>query len=165
MATVKRGWRLAAACFLLLAVLALKSVLIQPPAVPAHVSASEFDTGRAFARLARILGDQRPHFVDTAADDAVRERLISEISAIGLKPEVHEAMDCSGFPKSRVVSCSRVRNVVAVIPGGNAPALLLNAHYDSTPTGPGVADDGIGVATLLEVGAHLRGERLARPVI
>ena len=165
MATVKRGWRLAAACFLLLAVLALKSVLIQPPAVPAHVSASEFDTGRAFARLARILGDQRPHSVDTAADDAVRERLISEISAIGLKPEVHEAMDCSGFPKSRVVSCSRVRNVVAVIPGDNAPALLLNAHYDSTPTGPAAADDGIGVATLLEVGAHLRSEKLARPVI
>ena len=74
-------------------------------------------------------------------------------------------MDCSGFPKSRVVSCSRVRNVIAVIPGDNAPALLLNAHYDSTPTGPAAADDGIGVATLLEVGAHLRNEKLARPVI
>ena len=57
------------------------------------------------------------------------------------------------MPKSRVVSCSRVRNVIATIPG-SAPGkqLLLNAHYDSTPTGPGAADDGLGVATLLEIG-------------
>ena len=122
MATVARGWRLAAACLVLLTVYTLKSVLIQPPSVPATVNASEFDTARAFGRLQRILGDQKPHPVDSAENDAVRGRLMAEISAIGLKPEVHEAMDCSGFPKSRVVSCSHVRNVIAVIPGGNAPA-------------------------------------------
>ena len=165
MATVARGWRLAIISFLLLAAFALKDVLIQPPSVPATVGASEFDTAKAFARLQRILGDQRPHPVDSVEDDAVRSRLMAEITAIGLKAEVHEAMDCSGFPKSPVVSCSHIRNVIAVIPGSNAPALLLNAHYDSTPTGPAAADDGIGVATLLEVGAHLRGEKLARPVI
>ena len=160
-----RDWRLVAVSLLLLIGVALKGLLIAPPSPPAQVSAGEFDTSRALARLERILGDQKPHPVDTQADDAVRARLMTEIAAIGLKPEIHEAMDCSGFPKSRVVSCSRVRNVVAVIPGGNAPALLLNAHYDSTPTGPGAADDGIGVATLLEVGEHLRREKLARPVI
>ena len=145
--------------------LALKGLLLQPPSPPASPSASEFDISRALASLQRILGDQRAHPVDTADNDAVRDRLITEIASIGLKPEVHEALDCSGFPKSRTVSCSRARNIIAVIPGGQAPALLLNAHYDSTPTGPGAADDGIGVATLLEVGRHLRVERLARPVI
>src|SRR5205809_7061023 len=100
-----RSWRLLAACLLLLAGFALKGVLVQPPSVPAKVSASEFDTTRAFARLGRILGDQRPHPVDSAADDAVRARLMAEIGAIGLTPEVHEATDCSGFPKSRTVSC------------------------------------------------------------
>ena len=47
-------------------------------------------------------------------------------------------MDCSGMPRLRVVSCARVHNVIATIPG-RAPGkhLLINAHYDSTPTGPG----------------------------
>ena len=44
-------------------------------------------------------------------------------------------------------------------------AVLLNAHYDSTPAGPGAADDGIGVATLLEVGSVLQHQPLKRPVI
>ena len=161
----QREWRLMAAILLLLAVFAAKGLLLQPPSPPARPAADAFDTQRALARLTRILGDQRPHPVDTPANDAVRERLIAEIAAIGLKSEVHEAMDCSGYPKSRTVSCSHVRNVVAVIPGPQAPALLLNVHYDSTPTGPGAADDGIGVATILEVAQHLRRQRLARPVI
>ena len=165
MAVQWREWRLVAAAMMLLAVFAAKGLLIQPPSPPVEAAPAEFDTRRALARLERILGDQRPHPVDTAANDAVRARLMAEIAALGLEPEVHEAMDCSGFPKSRTVSCSRVRNVVAVIPGGQAPALLLNVHYDSTPTGPGAADDGIGVAALLEVAHHLRGQRLARPVI
>ena len=158
-------WRLAAAILLLLAVFGFKGLLLEPPSPPQRAAAGEFDTARALARLQRILGDQRPHPVDTAANDAVRQRLIAEIKAIGLEAEVHEATDCSGFPRSRTVSCSHVRNVVAVIPGGPQPVLLLNAQYDSTPTGPGAADDGIGVATLLEVGAHLRIAKLPRPVI
>jgi hypothetical protein len=44
-------------------------------------------------------------------------------------------------------------------------ALLLNAHYDSTPVGPAAADDGIGVATLLEVASILKDRPLKRPVI
>ena len=159
MAIEWREWRLLAVILLLLAVFALKGMLLQPPSPPASAGPAEFDTARAMGRLERILGDQRPHPVDSGANDAVRDRLMAEIAAIGLKPEVREAIDCSGFPKSRTVSCSRTRSVIAVIPGGNAPALLLNAHYDSTPTGPGAADDGIGVATLLEVGHHLRGEK------
>ena len=145
---------------------AIKGVLIVPPSPPSSVAPGEFDTNRAIARLQRILGDERPHPVDTAADDAVRGRLIAELQAIGLQPQVHEAMDCSGFPRTRVVSCSRVRNVVVVIPGRTlGPALLLDAHYDSTPTGPGAGDDGIGVATLLEVGSILKGSPPQRPVI
>ena len=42
--------------------------------------------------------------------------------------------------------------------------VLAVAHYDSSPVGPGAADDGIGVAALLETAAQLRRMRLARPV-
>jgi hypothetical protein len=144
---------------------AFKGALIVPPSPPSNVASGEFDTGRALARLQRILGDQRPHPVDTVADDAVRGRLIAELRAIGLRPEVHEAVDCSALPNTRFVSCSRVRNVVATIPGRSAGRhLLLNAHYDSTPTGPGASDDGLGVATMLEVGSILKASPPARPV-
>jgi len=143
----------------------VKGLLIEPPSPPASTAPGEFDTARAISRLQRILGDQRPHPVDSAADDAVRDRLLAEIRAIGLSPEVHEALDCSGFPKTRVVSCSKVRNVVATIPG-RLPGkhVLLNAHYDSTPTGPGAADDGLGVAVLLEIGSILKATPAPRPV-
>ena len=42
--------------------------------------------------------------------------------------------------------------------------LLLVSHYDCTPPGPGASDDGIGVATMLEIAPLLRGRALARPV-
>jgi len=146
---------------LLLAGFALKGALVEPP----QASAGEFNTPRAIARLQRILGDERPHPVDSDADDAVRGRLIAELQAIGLQSRVQETNDCSAMPKTRFVSCSHVRNVIATIPGQKpGPQLLLNAHYDSTPTGPGAGDDGLGVAVLLEVGSILKANPPPRPV-
>jgi hypothetical protein len=157
----RSGWPLLLVALLLLAAIAAKGLLIQPRIAP-----SDFDTARAIERLDRILGDQRPHPVDTPANDAVRERLIAELRALGLEAQIQEATDCSGFPKSRTVSCSHVRNVIAIVPGDpSRKALLINAHYDSTPTGPGAADDGIGVAVMLEVANILKSEPLGRPVI
>jgi hypothetical protein len=162
----RRDWLGVLVVALLMLAFAAKSALIAPPPPSSQVAAGEFDTNRALSRLQRILGDQRPHPVDTPADDAVRGRLLGELQAMGLQPQVEEALDCSGFPKTRVVSCSRVRNVVAVVPG-RAPGrtLLLNAHYDSTPTGPGAGDDGLGVATLLEIGSILKASPPPRPVV
>ena len=156
--------RLILALALLMLAFALKGLLVAPPQAPASVAAGQFDTSRAIARLERILGDQRPHSVDTPADDAVRERLVGELRAIGLTPEVREATDCRADTRARVVSCSHVRNVVATVGPAVGKHILLNAHYDSTPTGPGAADDGIGVATLLEVAAQLKASPPPRPV-
>lgn len=155
------SWRGLVIFALLLASFALKGALITPP----RKTENGFDTGRALARLQRIQDDQRPHPVDSVADDGTRDRLIAELNALGIQSRVQEAEDCSGFPKFRIVSCSRVRNVIATLPGiGAGKHLLLSAHYDSTPTGPGAGDDGIGVATLLEIGAILKASPPARPV-
>ncbi|HMI40720.1 MAG TPA: M20/M25/M40 family metallo-hydrolase [Sphingomicrobium sp.] len=141
-----------------------KDALIRPPSPPAQTAVTDFDSARAAARLARILGDQRAHPVDSAANDAVRGRLMAELRALGLTPQVRERMDCNGTPKSRSVSCSLTRNVVVSIGPPHGRRLLINSHYDSTPTGPGAADDGIGVAAMLEIGAQLRAAPPARPV-
>ena len=145
----------------LLAALALKGSLLALPA--AGPSASGFDANRAHQRLARILGDERPHPVDSAANDAVRERLIAEMRAVGLNPRITDDFACNGR-RGSAVACARVRNLVATIGPAEGRHLLLVSHYDSTPAGPGAADDGIGVATMLEVAMALRGRALARPV-
>lgn len=159
------AWRGLMVMALLMAAFAFKGILVAPPVRPLPAKAGEFDADRAAARLQRILGDQRAHPVDSPADDAVRARLIAELQATGLSPRIQDTIDCSALPKFRFVSCSRVRNVIATIPSLRpGPQLLLNAHYDSTPTGPGAADDGLGVAALLEIGAILKASPPPRPV-
>ena len=96
------GRRLVLAIALLMLAFAAKGWLVEPPRVPASVAAGAFDTTRAMARLQRILGDQRPHPVDSVANDAVRARLIAELSAIGLDPQVREADDCRADTRARV---------------------------------------------------------------
>jgi hypothetical protein len=147
----------------LLAAMALKGALLVLPSPPATESATSFDANRALARLTRILGDQRPHPVDSEAGDAVRERLIAEMRGVGLEPRVTDDFVCNGR-RGAAVTCARVRNLVATIGPAEGNHLLLVSHYDSTPTGPGASDDGIGVATMLEVAHLLRGQRLTRPV-
>jgi hypothetical protein len=147
----------------LLAVMGAKGALVPLPAAES-AKAGGFDTARAMARLQRILGDQRPHPVDSAADDALRGRLIGEMQALGLNPRITDDLTCNGAATAQTVSCARIRNVVATIGPSEGRHVLLVSHYDSTPTGPGAADDGIGVASMLEVAALLKDRPLKRPV-
>jgi hypothetical protein len=149
----------------LLGAMAATALFEQAPSVRSDHAPGQFDTARAKARLAFILGDQRPHPADTAADDQVRDRIITLLRQLGLNPVVRDQLACNELYKSRGVSCAHVRNVIAAIGPRTGNAVLLNAHYDSTPVGPGAADDGIGVATLLEVGSVLKNQPLRRPVI
>src|SRR5207237_10188473 len=107
------------------------------------------------------------HPADSAKGDAGRGRLSAELRGVGLGPRVTDHFACNSNIHSRAINCARVRNLVATMGpiGSGQPALLLVCHYDSTFAGPGAADDGIGVASLLEIAALLRGARLERPVI
>jgi len=161
----KESWWLALLFVALLGALAATPLLEQPPARRTQSQPGEFNALRAKARLAFILADQRPHPADTPADDQVRARLVAELQQSGLKPLVRDQLACNELYKQRGVSCARVRNVIAILGPSTGKAVLLNAHYDSTPVGPGAADDGIGVATLLEVAANLKDRPLKRPLI
>ncbi|HEX6072378.1 MAG TPA: M28 family peptidase [Sphingomicrobium sp.] len=162
---MRRSFWLAVVLVALLGAMATKSLLVQVPPVRAHNASNQFDAARAKARLAFVLGDQRPHPTDTAADDQVRARLVGSLSGMGLTPIVRDQIACNELYKQRGVSCARVRNVLAIIGPPTGKALLLNAHYDSTPVGPAAADDGAGVATLLEVASILKDRPVKRPVI
>ena len=129
-----------------------------PPAAGHDAPATEFSAARAIDTLARILDDEAPHPTGSAANAAVRERIVAELQALGLEPEVRTRFSCSAS------ACATVDNVLARVPGASAEgALLLSAHYDSVPASPGAADDGAGVAAILEAARALRaGPPLAR---
>ncbi|MCA1633775.1 MAG: M20/M25/M40 family metallo-hydrolase [Acidobacteria bacterium] len=143
----------ALAAFLFLAAVACLSVaLVAPPrAVPEGAPPAEFSSGRALRHLREIA--RQPHPTGTAENERVRLYLLKELRALGLEPEVQMAevvprqRGGAGFPSA----AGRVTNVMARLPGtANSRALMLAAHYDSVPTGPGATDDGAGVVTLLE---------------
>jgi hypothetical protein len=148
----------------MLGAMAATPLLEQPPALRSSNAPGQFDASRAKERLAYILADQQPHPADTPQSDLVRARLVAQLEEIGLNPIVRDQFACNELFKVRGVSCARVRNIVAIVGPPTGKALLLNAHYDSVPVGPGASDDGIGVATLLEVGSILKDRPLKRPV-
>lgn len=133
--------------------------LAAPPPVD---GGSGFDAERALGRLERILGDERPHPVDSDANDAVRTRLIAEIEALGFDPIVRDDFQCWNLWGA---VCARVRNVLFWVTEPGPDAVMIASHYDSVPAGPGAADDGSGVAASLEIAALLKDRALARPVL
>ena len=142
-----------------------KGHLTSIPSVAETRAATGFDADRAVARLGRILGDQRPHPVDSPANDAVRARLLAEITALGQTPVVRDDFTCRFSAKRGQMSCARVRNVLFAMGPTEGKAVLVAAHYDSVPAGPGAADDGSGVASALEIAHLLRSRVLTKPVI
>lgn len=131
-----------------------------PEPLPADAPAEVFSAGRAMAVLERVLGDERPHPVGSAANAAVRERILAELERIGVAAEVRSRFVCGAS------ACATVHNVLGHLPGGSADdAILLTAHYDSVAAGPGAGDDGSGVAAVVEAARALKaGAPLARDV-
>ncbi len=139
----------------LLAVLAGVGVLavlaFRPPAPVADAPPGEFAAGRAEQHLRAVA--QRPHPIGSADNERVRDYLVD--TARGLGAEVAVESDDVVVPWRGVVRVATAHNVVARVRGtdpsvSGGKALLLVAHYDSVPTGPGAADDGAAVAAMLE---------------
>jgi hypothetical protein len=120
--------------------------------LPADAPAGEFSGARAAQVLERLLDPQAPHPAGSPEQVQVRERLMQELSSLGLQPELQSGVACSIN-----AICSEVVNVVARLDGpGPAQGIALMAHYDSVPAGPGAGDDGQGVASLIEIARALR---------
>jgi Peptidase family M28 len=150
---------------ILLAAFMFKGLATHPPRVEATKIATGFDGDRAVARLVRILGDETPHPVDSAPNDAVRERLLAEIIALGYTPEVRDDFACRGAKRWGGMACARVRNVLFRAGPSGANAAMIMSHYDSVPAAPGAGDDGAGVSAALEIAAQLKARTLTKPVI
>jgi hypothetical protein len=133
------------------AITALLLLLWQSQLVaPAGASQSGFSEEHAFATLSALLKEQRPHTAGSPENAVVRDRIAAALKSAGYAPEVQAAFQCDASP--RFPGCTAVENIVAVHNGtGDGRAVLVSAHYDSVPAGPGVSDDGAGVAVVLEL--------------
>ena len=119
-----------------------------PPApLSAAVSPSVFSSARAMPIVRQIA--QKPHPIGTFENAKVRNYLVAELKALGLEPHIQTALGINKQDQGGSVGV--VHNVLVRVPGRiPGKALLLAAHYDSTHTGPGAADDGASVAAILE---------------
>jgi hypothetical protein len=124
-----------------------------PAPLGLEVSPTVFSASRAQAILKELVGDDVPHPIGSAANSTVRERIVKRLTALGYATELQTGLVCNDFGE-----CGTPTNIIATY-GGDAAgkdAVLLAAHYDSVPAGPGASDDGAGVANLLEIARILK---------
>jgi len=119
-----------------------------PPAVNENAPAAEFSSARAMRDVREIA--KEPHPLGSAANDRVRDYLVGRLRELGATPEVQTTTVTRHLP-SGLDTWGVVNNIVAKIPGtSTAGAVMLVAHYDSVPSGPGAGDDAASVAAILE---------------
>ncbi|HEY3776939.1 MAG TPA: M20/M25/M40 family metallo-hydrolase [Rhizomicrobium sp.] len=126
---------------------------------PAGPSLQVFSAARAEMVLARILGPEKPHPVSTEENAAVRARIVKELARLGLHPFVSNAFACHPPRADGLLICATVNDILAQVIPGKGSGVVLLAHYDSVPAGPGAADDESGVATVIETARALIANR------
>lgn len=141
--------------------------ILPPPAAPENSAQTVFSARRALTQLREIA--KAPHPSGSVDHARVRQYLQDEFTRLGIPVSIQEEIVISEGNKQ--VSSQRaatVKNIVARMPGTakGGPALMLSAHYDSVPAGPGASDDGVGVVAVLETARALKaGPPLKHDVI
>jgi hypothetical protein len=144
---------LAVTLLLFAAILGVAAVRYAPPAARGPSAPSDtFSEARARGVLSALSGSGASRATGTDENARARALLEGELGRAGFSSEIQRATSCS-----RHGTCARVANVIATRPGREpgAGAVLLMAHYDSVPCGPGASDDGLGVAAVVEAARAL----------
>lgn len=118
-----------------------------PAVTPASSPPTEFSAERALAHVRAIARVQHP--LGSQADVEAREYVVTQLVAMGMNPQVVEGVGIyNGFG---ALIAGKTHDVLARLSGtNNTKTIMLMAHYDSVPSGPGAADDAAGVAAILE---------------
>ncbi len=141
--------------------------ILPPTAVPENAVPTVFSARRALTDLQEIA--KAPHPSGSGENARVRQYLQDEFTRLGIPVSIHEeTVVFGGSKQGGTLRAATVKNIVARMPGtaNGGPALMLSAHYDSVPAGPGASDDGVGVVTILETARALKaGQPLKNDVI
>lgn len=164
-------WRVPAAGVGAMALLTLVSLfalwrLAPPDPLPADAELEFFSAGRAMKDLQWIAAE--PHPAGSEAHARVREGIERRFREMQYEVRTEDGLT-TDYPILNDLAKGRVVNVVARIPGSErdpSRAVLIVAHYDSVPISYGAADDGAGVAAILETARALTQQpRLRNDVI
>src|SRR3954471_11332418 len=129
-----------------------------PPARGASAPVNVFSAARAMVHLEHIA--KQPHPIGSEEAARVREYLIEQLRALGGEVRVEQGVGTVQY--NRNLHSGLVNNIVATFPGpSNTRAVMLVAHSDSVPEGPGAADDGAGLIVILET---IRALRAGSPI-
>lgn len=136
-----------------------------PQPVGSEAPADQFSAERALEKLKVIA--KEPHLIGSAPHKEVRDYLMSELRQLGYTPEIQTVKVRSDLEFESIDISGTVENIVTRIPGTNSSkAVMIAAHYDSVPFGPGAGDDGAGIAAMLEtVRAIQAGQPLKNDLI
>ena len=175
--------RLLAPIAALLGLVAGLSVLILPSPAPTTAGPTQFSAERAMASINRLADE--PHSVlNREAHDRARDDVIGMFSDLGYTADVHsdplfdfsipedkETFDMLSAEQQAAVKEAPAETIVVDVPGKSERTMALMAHYDSatdsdgdrarfTTSGDsyGAADDGYGVATIVETLRALKAE-------
>ena len=175
--------RLLAPIAALLGLVAGLSVLILPSPAPTTADPTEFSAERAMASINRLADE--PHSVlRREAHDRARDDVIGMFTDLGYTAKVHsdpmfdlsdpadkKIFDDLSAEQQAAVKDATADTIVVDVPGKSERTMALMAHYDSatdsdgdrarfTTSGDsyGAADDGYGVATIVETLRALKAE-------
>jgi hypothetical protein len=140
-----QGWRPLCVYFAGLALMATIVTTGARPSRETEIAASHIRTN-----LGYLLQSGLPHPLGSAENEHLRSRLVGLLEKYGYQPFEQTKLVCTAN------TCATVHNVIARLPGQSPDAVLLSAHHDSVEVSPGASDDGIGVATALEIARELK---------
>jgi len=140
-------WALAAVAIWLLAAHVQNGPELRGPNAPLD----HFSAARAQAVLNRIQESGRPHPVGSVENAAVHARVRRELDAMSIPVTVLQTRQCFSEPRWSAVTCADIADLIAEAIPGSGKAIILMAHMDSVPAGPGAGDDSSGVSTVLEI--------------
>ncbi|KAJ7256460.1 hypothetical protein B0H12DRAFT_1015855 [Mycena haematopus] len=136
------------------------------------------DLAQAYADLHQIA--ERPHPLLSHANDIVHDYILARVRNISFGVEYVEVYEdivsnaswtsaAWGGPDASVIY-SEATNILVKIQGSDpkyAPdgGVLFSAHYDSVSTASGATDDGMGVATLIQLVEYLAKNRPKRTAV
>lgn len=119
-----------------------------PRPLPADAPPNEFSAERAWNHINTFA--TQPHPFGSPENRKVHDYIVDTIRGMGIEPDLFHTLLPSDV-RQPDYEVQWVENILVRLKGTEGKrAILLMAHYDSVPYGPGAADDGSGVATLLE---------------
>jgi hypothetical protein len=142
--------------------------LVPPEPVGSDAWPDAFSAERAVTDIEAIVA-VGPHPTGSEANDQVREYLVERLKEIGYSPHVQYEWirpRYRGAGSDERAESVLVHNILARLDSERSgPALMVTAHYDSVPAGPGAMDDAAGVAIVLQIAEALYGAEVQNPVI